>query len=183
MALNSRNIHRDLGYFYLGLIISFAASGLLMNHRDTWHADKYTTETKEIVLQLPQNEAEMTETYVKGLATQLGINDKFRNRSIKKGALRMSFEKHDVEIDIKTGKGEIVAFNKTPVIAQMMKLHKETSNWWIYYGDIFALSLITIALTGTMMYAKDNKFSFRQRGWKLTLVGIIFPLIVLFLLT
>jgi uncharacterized protein len=182
MAFTSREIHRDLGYFYLGLLISFASSGLMMNHRDTWHPDKYTTETKEITIQLPQNETEITEGYVKGLSAQLGIEDKFRNRAIKKGALRISYEKHDVEIDIKTGKGEITTFFKTPIIAQAMKIHKETSNWWIYYSDIFALSVVTIAITGTMMYAKGNKFSFRERGWKLTLAGILFPLIFLFFL-
>jgi hypothetical protein len=37
--------HRDLGYFYIGLIISFAFSGLMMNHRDAWHPEKYTTTT------------------------------------------------------------------------------------------------------------------------------------------
>jgi len=32
-----------------------------------------------------------------------------------------------------------------------MKLHKNTSNWWIYYSDIFGISLITIAITGAIM--------------------------------
>jgi hypothetical protein len=49
-----RNLHRDLGYFYIGLIISFAFSGLMMNHRDSWHPEKYTTETKSIEVQLPE---------------------------------------------------------------------------------------------------------------------------------
>jgi hypothetical protein len=43
-----------------------------------------------------------------------------------------------------------------------MSLHKNTSNFWIYYSDIFALSLITIALTGTIMI-KSGKFSFKER--------------------
>ena len=75
----------------------------------------------------------------------------------------------------------MVTFLKTPIISQTMKLHKSTSNFWIYYSDIFALSLITIALTGTVM-VKGGKFSFKERGWKLALAGIIFPLIFLFLL-
>ncbi len=29
--IKARNLHRDLGYFYIGLIISFAFSGVLMN--------------------------------------------------------------------------------------------------------------------------------------------------------
>ena len=175
-----RNLHRDLGYFYIGLIISFAASGLMMNHRDSWHPDKYTTETNLVVVQLPE-EDQINEKFAEDLGKKLGIDDKFRKHSVKKGIFKISYEKHDVEIDMKTGKGEIVTFIKTPIISQSMKLHKSTSNFWIYYSDIFAISLIVIALTGTIM-VKAGKFSFKERGWKLALAGIIFPLIFLFLL-
>jgi hypothetical protein len=49
---------------------------------------------------------------------------------------KISFENTDVEIDMKTGKGEIISFIKTPIISQAMSLHKNTSNFWIYYSDI-----------------------------------------------
>lgn len=175
-----RAIHRDLGYFYLGLIISFAFSGILMNHRDSWHPEKYTVETKAIEVKLP-SEDKITEKFAENLSKELGIEDKFRRHGIKNGALRISFENTDVEIDLKSGKGEMVSFRKTPLISQAMKLHKNTSNWWIYYSDIFGLSLITIAVTGALMISV-GKHTFKRRGWKLALAGILFPLIFLFLL-
>ncbi|OCB78388.1 PepSY-associated TM helix domain-containing protein [Flavobacterium crassostreae] len=177
--INFRNLHRDLGYFYIGLIISFAFSGLMMNHREYWHPDKYTTAIKEITLQLPP-EKELNEAYAKIVAKKLGINDKMRRQIVKKGVYRISFEKKDVEIDLQTGKGEIVSFLKTPIVSQSMSLHKSTSSFWIYYSDIFALSLIIIALTGTVMI-KAGKFSWKNRGWKLALAGIVFPLLFLIL--
>jgi hypothetical protein len=175
-----RNLHRDLGYFYIGLIISFAFSGILMNHREDWHPEKYTTETKAIEVRLPK-EDRINDKFAEDLGKQLGIDDKMRRQNIKKGTFKISFEKHDVEIDIATGKGEIVAFNKTPFISQAMKLHKNTSNWWIYYSDIFGISLITIAITGAIMIPA-GKFTFKRRGWKLAVAGLVFPLLVLFLL-
>lgn len=175
--LKARNLHRDLGYFYIGLILSFALSGILMNHRDHWHPDKYTTQTKEVTVNIPK-ETEITEQYAEELGKQLGIEDKFRRHKVKKDELKISFEKNDVEIDLKTGKGEIVTFVKTPIISQTMKLHKTTSNWWIYYSDIFGLSLITIALTGAIMIPA-GKFTFKKRGWKLALAGLIVPLLIL----
>jgi hypothetical protein len=175
--LKARNIHRDLGYFYIGLIISFAFSGILMNHRDYWHPEKYTVATKAITVQLPTEE-KISEKYAEELGKTLGIEDKIRRHSIKKGTFKISFEQHDVEIDMKTGKGEIVSFVKTPIISQTMKLHKSTSNWWIYYSDIFGLSLITIALTGAIMIPA-GKFTFKHRGWKLALAGLIVPLLIL----
>lgn len=174
-----RNLHRDLGYFYIGLIVSFAFSGLMMNHRDMWHPDKYTTETKSIEVTLPE-ESEINEEFAKDLGTKLGIDDKFRRHNVKKGTLKISFENTDVEIEMKTGKGEIVSFIKTPIISQSMSLHKNTSNFWIYYSDIFALSLIIIAISGTIM-VKAGKFSWKNRGWKLAVAGILFPLLFLFL--
>ncbi len=175
--LKARNLHRDLGYFYIGLILSFAFSGILMNHREYWHPEKYTVETKVIQVQLP-SEDKINERYAEELGKKLGIDDKFRRHNVKKGTLKISFEKHDVEIDIKTGKGEIVAFNKTPIVSQTMKLHKSTSNWWIYYSDIFGISLITIAITGAVMIPA-GKFTFKRRGWKLAIIGLIVPLLIL----
>lgn len=178
--INFRNLHRDLGYFYIGLIISFAISGILMNHRDSWHAEKYTTEIKAIKINLPK-ENEITDGFAENLGKSLGLEDKMRRQNIKKGNLKISFENHDIEIDLKTGKGELVSFIKTPIISQMMKLHKNTSNWWIYYGDIFGISLIIIAFTGMIMIP-SGKLSFKRRGWKLAIAGLIFPLLILLLL-
>ncbi|MCZ8198602.1 MAG: PepSY-associated TM helix domain-containing protein [Flavobacterium sp.] len=175
--LKARNIHRDLGYFYIGLIISFAFSGILMNHREDWHPEKYTVQTKAIEVSIPKDK-EITEKYAEELGKQLGIEDKIRRHKVKKDELKISFENNDVEIDLKTGKGEIVTFMKTPIISQTMKLHKNTSNWWIYYSDIFGLSLITIALTGAIMIPA-GKFTFKKRGWKLALAGLIVPLLIL----
>ncbi|RTY74164.1 PepSY-associated TM helix domain-containing protein [Flavobacterium sp. LS1R10] len=179
MKIKARNLHRDLGYFYIGLIVSFALSGLMMNHREYWHPEKYTTETKAIQVKVFA-ENEINEKFAEDLGKQLGIDDKMRRQMVKKGTFKISFEKHDVEIELKTGKGEIVSFSKTPIISQTMKLHKNTSNFWIYYSDIFAISLIIIALTGTVMI-KAGKFSWKNRGWKLAVAGIIFPLLFLFL--
>lgn len=170
-------MHRDLGYFYIGLIISFAFSGILMNHREHWHPEKYTTASKPVKVNLPDEDA-INEKFAENLGKTLGIDDKFRRFKVKKGELKISFENNDVEIDIKTGQGEIISFSKTPIISQTMKLHKSTSNWWIYYGDIFGISLIVIAVTGTLMIPA-GKLSFKQRGWKLALAGILFPLLIL----
>ena len=168
MKINYRNLHRDLGYFYVGLIISFAFSGILMNHREVWHPEKYTIDTKEINVGIVDSKL-INDIYAENLGKQLGIKDKFRRQKIKKDELKISFEKNDIEIDLKTGKGEIISFNKTPIISQTMQLHKNTSNWWIYYSDIFGLSLIMIALTGTILI-QAGKYSFKNRGWKYNIV-------------
>jgi uncharacterized protein len=182
MEFKKRDLHRDLGYFYLGLIISFAISGILQNHRDSWKPEKYVVESKKVQVNLPQKEEEITEEFAQNLAEKLVINDKFRRFNIKKGELRLYFEKTEVEIDIKTGEGEAVSYRDTPLISQFHTLHKSTSPWWIYYSDFFGICILTIAITGATMIPK-GKMSFSSRGWKLALMGLFFPLIFLFLLT
>ena len=181
MKLNIRNIHRDLGYLYVGLIISFALSGMFFNHRDSWHPEKYTVKITEITVKLPVVDT-ITEDMARNMMLKdLKINDKFKKHLVRKGKLKITAQNHDVEIDMKTGKGEIIEFIKTPFISQIMILHKNSSIWWIYYSDVFAISLITIALTGIFIIPK-GRLSFKERGWKLALIGILFPLIFMFFL-
>lgn len=179
--INLRNLHRDLGYFYIGLIITFAFSGILMNHRENWHPEEFDVQTKEITTQLPEAE-NITEEYVKGFIAQYNIKDVYKRYRVKNGSLRIAYKNTDVEIELETGKGEIVTYKRTPVINQMMKLHKTTSNWWIYFSDIFGLSLIFIAISGALMI-KHGRHTFKRRGWKLTIAGLLFPIIFLFFLS
>lgn len=176
MKLSIRDIHRDLGYFYIGLIISFAISGILQNHRDAWKPEKYTASEKSISIR-PSALDKMEEEEAKALGKSLGIEDKFRRVTVKEGKLKISYENNDLEIDLKSGKGEIVTFGKTPLISQMHYLHKSTSNLWIYYSDIFGISLLVIAISGALMIEK-GKNTFRLRGWKLAVGGLIFPILI-----
>lgn len=176
--INARKLHRDLGYFYLGLIITFAFSGILLNHRENWHPEKITIENKSIELQLPKNESEINEEFAQKTAEAHGLEGKVRRHMIRKGTLRIQLENSEIEVNAKTGKGEIVHFIKTPVISQAIKLHKNTSAWWIYFSDIFGISLIIIAITGAMM-VKHGKHTFKRKGWKLAVAGIVFPILFL----
>jgi len=179
MKFSLRSIHRDLGYLYVGLIISFAFSGIMMNHREHWHPEKYTINVTEIQKEFPQDVA-ITEDLVRSFVNKdLHIKDKVKRHFVRKGKLKVSCENHDIELNIESGKGEIVEFHKTPFISHIMTLHKSNSDWWIYYSDIFALSLITIAVSGILIIAK-GKYSFKVRGWKLALAGLVFPIVFLF---
>jgi uncharacterized protein len=93
MKLTARNTRRDIAYFFVGLIISFALSGIFLNHRQSWHPRRYIYESKEISIALVQKDS-------------------------------------------------------IPVLGQMTKLHQDTSQWWIYYSDIFGIAMIVIGTTG-----------------------------------
>ena len=180
MKLTARNTHRDLAYFFLGLIIAFAFSGIFLNHRQKWHPRRYTFDTKQINVS-PIHKDSIHDAYIESFTKSQEIDDVLRRFQLNENNLRISYVTHDVDIDIKTGEGKIITYKTTPVLGQMTKLHVDTSQWWIYYSDIFGVAMLVIAFTG--MFIEKGKNSFRSRGWKLALIGIIFPLIFLFLLS
>ncbi|MBL7859119.1 MAG: PepSY-associated TM helix domain-containing protein [Cyclobacteriaceae bacterium] len=179
MALTARNTHRDIAYFYLGLIIAFSFSGIFLNHRQAWHPSRYTYSEQEITV-APINKADVNDAFVESFSKAQNIDDKVRRFSVNGDNLRISYVNHDVQVDVNTGKGKLETYKTTPILGQMTKLHVDTSKWWIYYSDVFGVAMLVIAITG--MFIEKGKNSFRSRGWKLALVGIIFPLIFLFLL-
>ncbi len=182
MKLSIRNVHRDLGYFYVGLIIAFSVSGIFLNHRKVWHPSKYRSEVKSVTLTMPADLSVINEDFVAKLNKTLGLEDVVRRFKVEKGRFEVSFEKHDLKVDAITGTGELITYRKVPLLAQMTQLHQDTNQWWIYYSDIFGVAMLTIAITGMYMLPTGRQ-SFKERGWKLALAGLIFPLIFLFLLS
>ncbi|HEU5292561.1 MAG TPA: PepSY-associated TM helix domain-containing protein [Cyclobacteriaceae bacterium] len=180
MKLTARNTHRDLAYFFLGLIIAFAFSGIFLNHRQQWHPRRYTYDTKPITVPTVLKDS-VNNAYIEQLTKSQQIDDVFRRFQITENTLRISYAMSDVEIDVTTGQGKIITYKTTPLLGQMTKLHVDTSKWWIYYSDIFGVAMLIIATTG--MFIERGKNSFQSRGWKLALAGILFPLIFLFLLS
>ncbi len=180
MKLTARNTHRDLAYFYLGLIIAFAFSGIFLNHRQTWHPIKYTYSEREISAPTVAKES-VTDAFIEQFTKSQQIDDKLRRFQLSENNLRIIYVNSDVEFDITTGKGKQTVYKTTPLLGQMTKLHVDTSKWWIYYSDVFGVAMLTIAVTG--MFIQKGENSFVKRGWKLALAGIIFPLVFLFLLS
>ena len=182
MELKARSIHRDFAYFYLGLIIAFSFSGIFLNHRRDWNPRRYTYSSNEITIPAVTNaDSIINDAYIASFTANNQIKDNLRRFAVDKNMLSISYERHDVKIDLSTGKGKIEEYKTTPILGQMTQLHIDTSKWWIYYSDVFGIAMLTIAITG--MFIQKGENSFKNRGWKLALAGIIFPLIFLFLLS
>ena len=180
MKLTVRNTHRDLAYFFLGLIIAFSFSGIFLNHRQKINSRRYKAEIKELSI-APIVKDSVNDAFI-GIFTKTQlIEDEFRRFNFIDNNLHITYANHDVDVDINTGKGSVVTYKTIPLLGQMTKLHQDTSQWWIYYSDIFGAAMLTLAITG--MFIEKGKGSFQSRGWKLALLGVLFPLVFLFLLS
>ena len=63
MKVTNRSLHRDFAYFYVGLIIAFSFSGIILNHRQDWYPMDYTYESKDVTLTLPEDVKQISKEF------------------------------------------------------------------------------------------------------------------------
>ncbi len=178
MKVTNRSLHRDLAYFYVGLIIAFSFSGIILNHRQDWYPMDYAYETKEVLLQFPEDTKQITKEFLIEATKNFDVT--YDGHRVREGTLRIYFKDNVIlDADLATGKGNLEFKRKVPLVGHTMYLHKSTNNFWIWYSDIFGVAMLIIAITGVLIPAGKNGYS--KRGWKLTLLGLIFPLLFLIL--
>ncbi len=181
MKLTNRNLHRDIAYFYIGLIIAFSFSGIILNHRQDWYPMDYTYEAKEVQLNIPADPTILdSEDHIRQMSTQWDLASAYDGHRLRDKDLRIYYKDNIIlDVNLETGKGVLEYKRKVPFLGHTMTLHKSTNSFWIWYSDIFGLAMLTIAITGMMITKGSN--SFKKRGWKLALAGMLFPLLFLIL--
>ncbi|MGG8496124.1 PepSY-associated TM helix domain-containing protein [Tenacibaculum sp. TC6] len=177
MKITNRSLHRDLAYFYVGLIIAFSFSGIILNHREDWYPMDYIYENKPFELKIPSDEKQLTKEYITEHTKEVG---KYDGHRVRNGKVRVYFKDNIIlDADAKTGKGIVEHKRKVPIIGHSMYLHKSTNSFWVWYSDIFGIAMLVIAITGVLIPL--GKKGFKGRGWKLAVAGMLFPLLFLVL--
>jgi hypothetical protein len=176
---DARKWHRDTAYFFVGLIISFSISGIALNHRAKWNPRQYVISSEEVKIEL-EGRTEFDEDFSKSVLNRWQLDEKYQSERLRGENLRIYFEGGIIDLNSGTGEGTLEYIRKRPVLSEMTLLHQTTNEAWIWYSDIFGLGMLFITITG--MFIARGKDSFKRRGWKLALIGIIFPLIFLFFL-
>lgn len=92
MKITTRNLHRDVAYFYIGLIIAFSFSGIILNHRQDWYPMDYSYESTEVQLTIPAEVAELdSETYLRKASEKWELGDAYDGHRIRGNELRVFF--------------------------------------------------------------------------------------------
>ena len=159
----SRLIHRDLSFFFAGMVLIYAISGIVMNHRDTINPN-FSIERKEykIAEKLPGKEEG---NYTKHYFPKADIMKVF----LKGGS--------NLQVNVRTGEAVYESVTRRPLIGAMARLHYNPGQWWTYFADIFAVGLIIITLSGVIML-KGNKGIIGRGGIEM-IVGIVIPILFL----
>lgn len=179
----SRIIHRDLSFFFSGIILVYAISGIVLNHKKDFNAEysikQYTFTVagnyplKPTDIDKQRVKEELLEPYGEAKNyTKHYFPDSLTMKVFLKGGSLM-------EVDMQTGKGVYESVKKRALISGMNRLHYNPNRWWTIFSDLFAVSLIIITITGLII--NKGKNGIRGRGGIELIVGIIIPILFLYL--
>ena len=173
-----RVLHRDLGYFFFGLSIIYAISGIALNHLRDFNPN-YIIKHYNIEVDTPINISEVDDVWIKNILDEYGISNEYKKFYFPLDDQVKAFLKNgNLTINLNTGEGILETINKRPVFNQVNFLHYNPGVWWKWFSDIFCVAWIIISITG-LFIIKSGKHSIKRRGAIWTIAGIIIPILFL----
>ena len=175
----SRILHRDVSYLFAGMILIYALSGILMNHRNSLNPH-YSVEIQEFkVTQDLTDKEKIDKALVLDILQPLDEADNYTKHYFQKDGRMKVFLKggSSLVVDTQTGDAVYERLERRFLLSDMVKLHYNPGKWWTIFSDVFAVSLVLITLTGLVM-VKGSK-GFWGRGGILFLIGVIVPILFL----
>ena len=174
----NRILHRDIGYFTVGLTIIFAISGIALNHEHSWDPSYQIIKSHQEAIKLPL--AWNPET-AKQFLTDNQINATFLNYHLpSKHEARIFTEDGTIHVDLVAQNLTIEKIRPRPIIKRWILLHRNRlGSAWAIISDVYAGLLLYLAIGGLFMIKGKNGLK-----WRATIVattGIILALIFTFI--
>jgi len=166
-------IHRDFGYFFFGMTIIYALSGIAINHRNDWNPNYIIVE--KTISESPKDH-KLTKEEVIELLDKYGEKSAYRKHYYPdESRLKIFLHGGVAVMNTETGEGYIELTRKRLIFREMNYLHYNPTTYWTWYSDIFSGALILLAISGILIPKGSDGLS--ARGAWLTLLGILIPLI------
>ena len=177
----SRIIHRDVSYLFAGMILIYALSGILMNHRGDLNPHYSVSRHEYKVSADLTDKTKVDKALVLTLLEPLGEADNYTKHYFPKEGQMKVFLKggSSLVVNTQTGAAGYERLKRRPLLSDMVKLHYNPTKWWTIFSDVFAVCLILITVTGIVM-VKGSK-GFIGRGGILFIIGIVIPVLFLVL--
>ncbi|PLX40706.1 MAG: hypothetical protein C0608_08110 [Deltaproteobacteria bacterium] len=171
LAKLNRALHRDLGFFFVGLTLIYAISGVALNHIGQWNPN-YAIEVKTVTISPVVGEGDPVQRVLSEVESVGAVKSSFRPAP---GILQIFTEGANLTVETSTGKVDIERFVERPVIFPMNYLHlNHAKGIWTYAADIYAAGLFIIAVTG--LFLTKGRRGLMGRGGVLAIAGVLLPM-------
>lgn len=176
----NRILHRDLGYFFFGVTIIYALSGIALNHKKHWNPN-YSITYQDILLKEIPAQSAITLDWVLEFLKTYGEEEHYKKHYFpNSNALKIFIDNGSVFVNLESGNGYIEKISKRPLFFEVNFLHYNPGKWWLWFSDIFCVSLILIAISGLFIIKGKNSLS--RRGVWFVIAGLVVPVLALVML-
>ncbi|HTV24498.1 MAG TPA: PepSY-associated TM helix domain-containing protein [Polyangiaceae bacterium] len=167
-----RAIHRDVGYFSVGLTFIYAASGLAVNHIADWEPNFREVErVHQVAVPLPAEDERVADTVRETLGIAEPLREVFR---ADERDLEVVFDRRTLRVDTQTGR--VVEHAQEPRfflrVANWLHLNRGKRAWTII-ADSYAVFLLLLSLTGLWMF--PGRKGLLGRAGVMALAGALVP--------
>ncbi|HKO48174.1 MAG TPA: PepSY-associated TM helix domain-containing protein [Polyangiaceae bacterium] len=168
-----RALHRDVGYFAVGLTIVYAISGLAVNHLKDWDPNfEQVNRTHQLALPLPSDDAAAAKNTLQALKVQEEPREIYRASDTQ---LEIVFDKRTFHVDTTSGVVHEEGQAARPLLRVANWLHlNRGKKAWTYIADFYAVFLLFLALSGLFMI--PGRKGLIGRGAVVALLGAAVPI-------
>jgi hypothetical protein len=169
-----RALHRDIGYFAVGLTIVYATSGLAVNHLKDWDPNfSQVNRTHQLALPLPTDD----DAAAKSALHTLGVHEEPREvYRASPTQLDVVFDKRTFHVDTTSGVVHEEGQAARPLLRVANWLHlNRGKRAWTLVADSYAVFLLFLALSGLFMI--PGRKGLIGRGAIVALLGAAVPIL------
>ena len=168
-----RALHRDVGYFAVGLTVVYAISGLAVNHLKDWDPNfKQVSRTHQLALPLPSEDATAAKSALQALGVQEAPREIYRASDTQ---LDIVFDQRTFHVDTTNGVVHEEGQAARPLLRLANWLHlNRGKKAWTYIADSYAVFLLFLALSGLFMI--PGRKGLLGRGALVALLGAAVPI-------
>ncbi|PLY07022.1 MAG: hypothetical protein C0625_07455 [Arcobacter sp.] len=191
LSNKARSLHRDLGYFFIGITLIYAISGFVLSARGLgWFKYDYNFQTNisknissdDFKEKLIEEAKDGKLDYIYKFGTKDVVKRNIKRLVFKKEEnkiLYFDYKYMHINYHINSGLTNI-KYNSYPAFLQLfISSHLSTNNKvWFYLAMVYSIVLAFFALSAIVMV--KGKYGFKKRGLFLMLAGIITVMVFLF---